>query len=176
MASGSRAKCQHSIPRRPHAVRAQPRKWCVCSLVQLATLSPTLFPFEIVDYDTHSGIDVIAKLRDAVPVAASTLHYIELKYFLGSSMNHSFDNIRFIVCWDTEIKHGGTATDLAGQERTLYVAPADPKAGGYTGYFLRRDFKTEIQVFVLKDYLREMLGIEFRPRTVAQARFDAATQ
>jgi hypothetical protein len=145
-------------------------------LVQLATLSPTLFPFEIVDYDTHSGIDVIAKLRDAVPVAASTLHYIELKYFLGSSMNHSFDNIRFIVCWDTEIKHGGTATDLAGQERTLYVAPADPKAGGYTGYFLRRDFKTEIQVFVLKDYLREMLGIEFRPRTVAQARFDAATQ
>jgi hypothetical protein len=137
-------------------------------LVQLATLRADLFPFEIVDYDTHSGIDVIAKFRDAVPVIASTLHYVELKYFLSSSMNHMFDNIRFVVCWDTEIKHGGVATDLAGQERTLHVAPADPKAGGYTGYFLRRDFKTEIEVFVLKDYLRERLGLEFRPRTVAQ--------
>lgn len=138
-------------------------------LVQLATRRPDLFPFEIVDYDTHSGIDVIAKIRDAVPVVGSTLHYVELKYFLGSSMNHSFDNMRFIVCWDTELKHGGTATDLAGQERILHVAPADPTAGGYTGYFLRRDFKTEIEVFVLKDYLRERLRIEFRPRTVVQS-------
>jgi hypothetical protein len=30
-------------------------------LVQLCTLKPSLFPFEIVDYDTHSGIDVIVK-------------------------------------------------------------------------------------------------------------------
>jgi hypothetical protein len=131
-------------------------------------LRPELFPFEIVDYDTHSGIDVIAKLRDTVPVASSTLHYVELKYFLGSSMNHSFDNMRSVVCWDTDIKHGGVATDLAGQERILHVAPPDPQAGGYTGYFLRRDFKAEIQVFVLKDYLREKIGVEFRPRTVAQ--------
>jgi len=69
-------------------------------------------------------------------------------------MNHSFDNMRSIVCRDTDIKHRGVVTDIGGQERTLYVAPADPKAGGYTGYFLRRDFKTEIQVFVLKLRLR----------------------
>ncbi len=30
-------------------------------LIQLTTLQPDLFPFSIVDYDTHSGIDVIAK-------------------------------------------------------------------------------------------------------------------
>lgn len=137
-------------------------------LVQLSTLKPDLFPFEIVDYDTHSGIDVIAKLRDTMSVAASALHYVELKFFLEGTMNHSFDNMRFIVCWDTNVKHGGKAVDLAGEERTLHVAPADAKAGGYTGYFLRRDFKTEIQVFVLKDYLREKLGVEFRPRTALQ--------
>lgn len=137
-------------------------------LVQLTTLKPDLFPFEIVDYDTHSGIDVIAKFRDAMSVSASALHYVELKFFLEGTMNHSFDNMRFIVCWDTNVKHGGKAVDLAGEERTLHVAPADPQAGGYTGYFLRRDFKTEIQIFVLKDYLREKLGIEFRPRTAAQ--------
>ena len=143
-------------------------------LVQLSILRPNLFPFEIVDYDTHSGIDVIAKMRDPVPVAASILQYVELKYFLGSSMNHSFDNMRAIVCWDTAVKHGEATTDLAGNERVLHIAPADPSAGGYTGYFLRRDFKPEIQVFVLKDYLREKLGIEFRPRNVVQAAAIAA--
>ena len=32
-------------------------------LIQLCILRPTLFPFDIVDYDTHSGIDVIVKGR-----------------------------------------------------------------------------------------------------------------
>lgn len=137
-------------------------------LVQLATLKPELFPFEIVDYDTHSGIDVIAKIRDSMSVAASALHYVELKYFFDASMNHSFANMRYIVCWDTSIKHGGKATDLSGEERTLYIAAPDPKSGGYTGYFLKRDFKTDIQVVVLKDYLKETVGLEFRPRTAVQ--------
>jgi hypothetical protein len=36
--------------------------------------------------------------------------------------------------------------------------------GTYTGYFLRANFKQNIEVFVLKDYLREKLGLNFRPR------------
>jgi hypothetical protein len=138
-------------------------------LIQLSTLEPDLFPFMIVDYDTHSGIDVIAKMRDSTPVGSSDLYYVELKFFFESPMNHSFDNMRYVVCWDTEIKQGGKVTDLAGQERILHVAQADPKAGNYTGYFLRRDFKHEIEIFVLKDYLREKLGLEFRPRTAIAA-------
>jgi hypothetical protein len=55
-------------------------------------------------------------------------------------------------------------TDLASQERMLQVAPPEPNAGGYTGYFLRANFKQNIEVFVLKDYLREKLGLNFRPR------------
>lgn len=138
-------------------------------LVQLATLEPTLFPFEIVDYDTHSGIDVIAKGRDAIPIHNSSLYYIELKYFFDARMNHSFDNIRHVVCWDTNVKHEDKVTDISEQERLLHIAPPDPNAGNYTGYFLRKDFKTEIQVFVLKDYLKEKLGLEFRPRSAAAA-------
>jgi hypothetical protein len=138
-------------------------------LIQLATLQPDLFPFTIVDYDTHSGIDVIAKMRDITPTGNSTLYYVELKYFFESVMNHSFENMGYIVCWDTAVKHGSKVTDLASVERTLFVAPADPKEGNYTGYFLRQNFKQDIQIFVLKDYLREKLGIEFRPRTVVEA-------
>ena len=84
-------------------------------------------------------------------------------------MNHSFENMRYIVCWDTEVKHDIKVVDLAGAERTLFVAPADPKEGGYTGYFLRHNFKQDIQIYVLKDYLREKLRLEFRPRTVVDA-------
>jgi hypothetical protein len=133
-------------------------------LVQLATIEPALFPFEIVDYDTHSGIDVIAKGRDSVPIENSSLYYVELKYFFDVQMNHSFDNIRYVVCWDTNVKHEGKVRDISEQERLLHIAPPDKENGNYTGYFLRKDFKTEIQIFVLKDYLREKLGLEFRPR------------
>jgi hypothetical protein len=138
-------------------------------LIQLATIQPDLFPFNIVDYDTHSGIDVIAKMRDSTPTGSSDLYYVELKYFFEAVMNHSFENMRYIVCWDTEVKHDSKVVDLAGAERTLFVAPADPKEGGYTGYFLRHNFKQDIQIYVLKDYLREKLGLEFRPRTVVDA-------
>ena len=58
-------------------------------LVQLCTLSPALFPFEIVDYDTHSGIDVIVKGRGSNPVHASALYYVELKFHL-ESINKSY--------------------------------------------------------------------------------------
>ena len=108
-------------------------------LIQLATLQPDLFPFLIVDYDTHSGIDVIAKMQGAPPVGSSDLYYVELKYFFESPMNHCFDNMRYVACWDTAIKHGGKISDLSGEERTMYVASPDPNAGKYTGYFLRRN-------------------------------------
>jgi hypothetical protein len=134
-------------------------------LVQLETLKPDLFPFQIVDYDTHSGIDVVAKMRDATPVSGSALYYVELKYFLERTMNHCFENIRYIVCWDTEVKNGDKVADLNGEERILHVVTPDPNAGGYKGYFLRRNFKHEIEVFVLKDYLSEKLNLNFRPRS-----------
>ena len=100
-----------------------------------------------------------------MPVANSALRYVELKFRLGATMNHSFDNMSAIVCWDTDIKHGDRATDVGGTERLLHIAPADPAAGGYAGYFLRRDFKPDIEVFVLRSYLKERLGIDFFPRT-----------
>lgn len=133
-------------------------------LVQLCVIRPDLFPFELVDYDTHSGIDVIVKHRDNVPVIGSALYYVELKSVLKNQMNHSFVNIFSIVCWDTTVKNGEKMTDLAGEERTMQVI-APEKDEPYTGYFLAKDRKQSIQVFVLKDYLKEVLGLEFRPRT-----------
>jgi len=49
-------------------------------LVQLSLLAPDIFPFVIVEYDTHSGLDVIVKSDDSTPIHQSRLYYVELKY------------------------------------------------------------------------------------------------
>ena len=71
-----------------------------------------------------------------------------------------------MVCWDTQVKHDQTVECLEGAEqRTVKIVP--PESGDdYTCYFLegRRDPR-RIEVFVLKCYLKDKLGIEFRPRT-----------
>ena len=40
-------------------------------------------------------------------------------------MNHTFENIHSIVCWDIDVKNGEKVVDLAGEERTMKIAPAD---------------------------------------------------
>ena len=134
-------------------------------VVQLMALEPEAFPFSVVDYDTHEGIDIIVKSRDAVAVKSSRLYYVEFKYLLSTAFNHSFENLHSIICWDTELKNGQIVKDINNDERKLaVVSPADPK--DYTRYFLENPRKAHrIEVFVLKDYLPQKLKIEFRPRT-----------
>ncbi len=133
-------------------------------LIQLSILEPQLFPFEILDYDTHSGLDIIVKGDHTTPIQQSKLYYVELKHYLTRGFNHSFDNLHSIVCWDTEIKHGDVAEDIARVERKMQIVPSE-KIGEYTRYFLDNPKKAhKIEVYVLKDYLKEKLGLEFRPR------------
>ena len=79
--------------------------------------------------------------------------------------NHSFANLHNIVCWDTTIKHNEILRDISGEERKLeIIQPIDDK--DYTKYFLNNPRSAhKIEVFVLKDFLKQKLGIEFRPRT-----------
>jgi hypothetical protein len=132
--------------------------------VALQAVEPNLFPFEIVDYDTHNGIDVLAKTRDNVDVGKSNLKYVEFKHTLTDTFNHSFRYLHSIVCWKSQVQHDQTVEDIAGAKRKMMVTP---RSGGddYTMYMLddpREPHK--IQVFVLEDYLKEKLGIAFSPR------------
>jgi hypothetical protein len=133
--------------------------------LQLITINPNIFPFQILDYDTHSGIDVIVKGDHTTPIHQSKLYYVEFKHFLANNFNHSFVNLHSIICWDTDIKHGDIIEDINKDKRQMVIsAPTNPEE--YTKYFLddpRSPHK--IEVFVLKHYLKEKLSIEFRPRT-----------
>ena len=85
-----------------------------------------------------------------------------------TQFNHSFQNLFSIICWDIDtnnLKNGDEVCDIANEKRILrIISPADEN--DYTRYYLdnmRSGLK--IEIFVLKDYLREKFGIEFRPRT-----------
>lgn len=136
-------------------------------VVQLQVLEPELFPFKIVDYDTHEGIDVIAKANDQASVLGSKLFYVEFKHRLTTEFNHSFENLHSIICWDTELKHNEVVRDINKEERKLLVY--GPQNGNdYTRYYLDNPRKAhKIEVFVLKDYLPQKLMVSFRPRTQA---------
>ena len=57
--------------------------------MQLNQCEKELFPFIIVDYDTHSGIDVIVKDKNnSVPLKQDTIYYVEFKYILERNFSH----------------------------------------------------------------------------------------
>ncbi|WP_299463757.1 ATP-binding protein [uncultured Microscilla sp.] len=134
-------------------------------VLQLSVLEKDIFPFKMLDYDTHSGLDVIAKGDSTTPVTSAKLYYVEFKFFLTKDFNHSFQNLYSIVCWDTTIKHDEIVKDLKGEERKMQII-APESEGDYTKFFLDNPRSIhKIEVFVLKHFLKEKLGIDFRPRT-----------
>jgi len=136
--------------------------------MQLSSHDPGMFPFTIINYDTHSGIDVIAKAKDDIPIKTSKLYYVEFKNYLTKDFNHSFKNLHSIVCWDINLEvlgNGEEVTDIANQRRTLkIIPPADDR--DYTRYYLdSMRSERKIEIFVLKYYLEQKFNIEFLPRT-----------
>lgn len=136
--------------------------------MQLSNHDSTIFPFTVVDYDTHTGIDAIVKASDNLPIKSSKLYYVEFKKSLEQNFNHSFKNLHSIICWDVnlnEIRHNDEVTDISKETRTLKIVP--PKDDNdYTRYYLDGIRSSrKIEIFVLKTFLKEKLGIEFKSRT-----------
>lgn len=130
----------------------------------LSQLEKKLFPFFIIDYDTHDGIDVIAKGDDTTPISSAKLFYVEFKRTLDKIFNHSFENLHSVVCWETNIKHDEVLKDINNEERKMQIISPE-SSDDYTRYFLTNPRKAHrIEVFCLKTYLKEKLGIEFNPR------------
>jgi hypothetical protein len=141
-------------------------------MAQLALLDPTLFPFTILDYDTHSGYDVLVKGDSTTPIQNARKFYVEYKYLLTNSFNHSFQNLRSIVCWNTKLQQDDEVQDIAQKKRILKIqSPQNADApGAYTRYFLDDPFSpNKIEVIVLKLYLKEKLHLDFKPRDISRA-------
>lgn len=138
----------------------------VLLFTKLDTLDNTIFPFSLLDYDTHNGLDALGKMKQ-VSLTDSSIKYIEFKNILDNDFNHSFDFLHSIVCWDIKNMHDGiNITDLSGKSRTLEISYPQTK-GEYTRYFLNsRVADKKIEIFVLKTYLKEKLGLEFQLKAI----------
>lgn len=115
--------------------------------------------------ESQEGIDVIAKGDKKTPISSAKLYYVEFKRTLSKGFNHSFENLHSIVCWETDIKHDETLEDISGEERKMEIATPENN-NDYTTYFLTHPKKAHrIEVYVLKQYLKEKLNLDFKPRT-----------
>lgn len=142
-------------------------------MAQLVLLDPALFPFTILDYDTHSGYDVLVKGDSTTPIQNARKFYVEYKYVLTTAFNHSFQHLRSIVCWNTKLQQDDEIQDIAQKKRILKIhAPGNPgngTPGGYTRFFLDDPSSpNKIELIVLKLYLKEKLQLEFSPRDLSR--------
>ncbi len=132
---------------------------------QLNNLNFDFFDFEIVDYNTTQGIDMLAKTKSKMQTINPKLFYIELKHILKDKhFNHSFEHLYKIVCWGTTFKSDDEITDVTSENRKIQILPPADE-NDYTHYFLDNPRKQlKIEIIVLEQYLKEKYKIEFKTR------------
>ena len=130
----------------------------------LSALDPNALPFRILDYTTYRGNDALATFSTAdLPLEKLNIGYLEFKFVLQGTFNHLFQHLRGIVCWEAAVRDGDEVVDVGDNRRVMKIVPANSAKKERSRYFLedlRKPLK--IEVFVLKDYLTEQLGINFR--------------
>lgn len=132
---------------------------------QVYALQPSVFPFRVIDYDTKRGYDALVARPVPSDLSRPSLYFIEFKYMLDHRFNHSFDHLCAIICWDCALPDGDKARDIQGKSRELRITPPADESE-YTLHMLMSPVAAlNIEVFVLKQYLKEKLDIEFRPRS-----------
>lgn len=130
----------------------------------LAALQPDLFPWKIVDYDTKEGYDVLTRENDGLSLDRTRMAFLEFKKELGRSFDHSFGKLEAIVCWDCNLSDGDEVEDKEGKKRSLKITPRSAEQP-HTKYMLISNTEPHnIEVIVLKHYIKEKLGLEFTPR------------
>lgn len=152
-------------PKRPTVKLLEPRQEAEVLILYSVTkaLRPDLFGFEIVDYSTSRGIDALCVLESAKGgLEKGNLRYVEFKRALTHEFrDHTFARLAAIVCWECNLEDGAKVQDFAGKERILQIT----KTGDRTVYMLLAPpdlAANNIEVYVLKEYLKEKLGVSFK--------------
>jgi hypothetical protein len=142
-------------------------------VAQLAVLDPKLLDLEILDYDDHNGIDLLVR-REHDPhdqLSRDKVAYTELKFILDPRINHPFENLSAIICWESNLKDNDQVTDpcdnhfkynsIRGSDGVTHaqlIAPADSR------------LNHNIRVIELKRFLKERCNLseERNPRPVTR--------
>lgn len=127
--------------------------------MMLYTIFPDKFEFEVLDYNTVKGIDILVRKKANVSVSESSKKYLEMKYLLSNNkcFNHTFRNINWIICWDFDnsIKDGIEMKSAIGEFRTMSFK-------GNGEYYLEGTGVTPIKVIKLREFAVNILNVEIR--------------
>jgi len=134
--------------------------------LQLKTIRPELFDFKVIDYDTSLGYDLLVTKDTALDLSQASMKFAEMKYELKRSFNHSFGKLWVIICWDCKLANDDEVLDIVGEKRNMKITSKDSSIpGSYKKYMLVSNTSPHnIEVFVLKEYLKDKLSLDFRPR------------
>ncbi len=128
-------------------------------LAQLLSTDPDLFPFRVLDWNNAAGFDLLARDISDFSFDDAAKFYVECKLLLTGSFNHSLNNVRYIVCWDTDLENEGIVSAIGGDTRRMVIKSRSPEKP-YTQFFLsREDAPNNIEVFVLRRLLNDRLNI-----------------
>ncbi|RLC08833.1 MAG: hypothetical protein DRI57_23285 [Deltaproteobacteria bacterium] len=125
-------------------------------IAHLNEIEPDILGLEILDYDDHSGIDLLVRKQPDPGnlLSRDEIAYTELKYELGHSINHSFDVLHAIVCWENTLAQDDFIQDIGGNRYQYSEAKNDithsslmPIPGGRLSHI--------VKVVVLKRLLSE---------------------
>jgi hypothetical protein len=134
----------------------------VAMLAQLLSIEPELFSFRVLDWNNAAGFDLLARDTTDLEFDDAAKFYVECKHLLTGSFNHSLSNVRYIVCWDTDLENEGIVTAVGGDVRRMVIKPKTHD-NPCTQFFLSRDdAPNNIEVFVLRRLIADRLGINFR--------------
>lgn len=134
-------------------------------LCQLAVVDPDLLGLEVLDYDDYSGIDFLVQRRTDPSdlLEKDKVAYVELKYELRASLNHAFDNLHSVVCWDCGLREGDTVTDAAAQVFSV----RETTTAGRTFTTLQPPPESKlthtVRVIVLRRLLQEQRNLAVHP-------------
>jgi hypothetical protein len=101
----------------------------VALLAQLLSVEPTLFPFKVLDWNNASGFDLLARDVSELPLDDAAKFYVECKQLLTGSFNHSLNNVRYIVCWDSDLENDAVVTAVGGDTRDNRAGVFEPLVG-----------------------------------------------
>nr|WP_285858332.1 ATP-binding protein [Bacillus safensis] len=132
--------------------------------MQLYGLFSDLFPFTVLDYSSHRGIDLLVSFDKSVknPSISDRMFYLEMKHtFYGKNFNHAFHNLAYIVCWDIDnrIVPNSVVKNMANEEAFYRV---EKTGDDFRYYLMQRDNPMNIQIIPLKRIIEEKLGLQFK--------------
>jgi hypothetical protein len=134
-------------------------------LIQIMSIYPTLFNFNILDYDTTKGIDFVVEHQ-------SNPKYIELKGTMSKKVNHPFRYIYKLICYDLDFDDRDVVMDLEDFSVALKVNKNDSfqsfddgfKGKTYRSYQLIPDSASiqSMEIIRLNTFLIDVLGATIR--------------